>query len=282
MATVVLALVRCIFPEVAGQSYSDNALTDSLSVDTTEVLFSDDTLAVVSASDSLVSSMQAEAKKRAEDSIQLSTEKLSNQPAVVVTGMGRFFDGKHPILSVPSFREEFADSQQVQIIAANTFGVQAVQNREDAEQRKGELVYVGSNPYYYVKELTASIPYLVPRAAVLLQDIGRNFFDSLQVKRVPLHKIMVTSVLRSKDDVARLRTHNHNATENSCHLYGTTFDIGYNHYQTVRSRSGQPRRDVQSDTLKYILAEVLRDLRNQNRCYVKYEVQQSCFHITVR
>ena len=32
-------------------------------------------------------------------------------------------------------------------------------------------------------------------------------------------KIIVTSILRTKDDVAKLRTRNGNATENSCHLY---------------------------------------------------------------
>ena len=41
----------------------------------------------------------------------------------------------------------------------------------------------------------------IPRAAVLLQDIGHNFFDSLQCKGVPLHKIIVTSVLRTKEEI---------------------------------------------------------------------------------
>ena len=137
-------------------------------------------------------------------------------------------------------------------------------------------------PYFYVDALHSSIPYLVPRASVLLEDIGRNFFDSLQIKGVPLHKIIVTSVLRSKDDVARLRGHNGNATENSCHLYGTTFDICYNRYKTVSDPNGPARRQVQNDTLKWVLSEVLRDLRLQKRCYVKYEVKQGCFHITTR
>ena len=144
-----------------------------------------------------------------------------------------------------------------------------------------ELVYIGSNPYFYVDRLRNSIPYLVPRASVLLQDIGRNFFDSLQIKGIPLHKIIVTSVLRSKADVAKLRGKNQNATENSCHLYGTTFDVCYNRYKTVQA-PGERRREVRNDTLKYILAEVLRDMREQNRCYIKYEVHQGCWHITVR
>ncbi|MDE6647352.1 MAG: hypothetical protein K2K03_05895, partial [Prevotella sp.] len=101
------------------------------------------------------------------------------------------------------------------------------------------------------------------------------FYDSLYVKGVPLNQLIVTSVLRTVDDVAKLQRHNLNATERSCHLFGTTFDICYNRYHPVT----QPVRD---DTLKWVLSEVLRDMRQQERCYVKYEVKQGCFHITVR
>ena len=188
----------------------------------------------------------------------------------------------HKIRSVPSYSEAFPDTNAVQLVAAQKWGVSPVKNREDAESRKRELVFVGSNPYFHVDPLYSSIPYLVPRAAVLLQDIGQAFFDSLYVKGVPMHKIIVTSVLRSQEDVAKLRRRNGNATENSCHLYGTTFDICYNRYKTVENPEGPARRQVRNDTLKWVLSEVLRDMRNQDRCYIKYEVKQGCFHMTVR
>ncbi len=188
---------------------------------------------------------------------------------------------KHRIFSVPHFGNTFPDQQDVQILAANKYGVAPVQNRDEAEHSKGKLVYVGSNPFFFVDNLKNSIPYLVPRASVLLQDIGRAYFDSLQIKNIPLHKIIVTSILRTKDDVAKLRTRNGNATENSCHLYGTTFDICYNRYKTVQTQK-EPRRQVRNDSLKWVLSEVLRDFREQQRCYIKYEVKQGCFHITVR
>ena len=161
-------------------------------------------------------------------------------------------------------------------------GCDACCNRADAEARKKELVYIASSPYYHVDRLRQSIPYLVPRAAVLLQDIGQAFFDSLYIKGVPLHRLIVTSVLRTQEDVSRLRGINGNATENSCHLYGTTFDICYNRYETVEDPEGPPRRAVRNDTLKIILSEVLRDMREQGRCFIKYEVKQGCFHMTVR
>ena len=190
----------------------------------------------------------------------------------------------HRILSVRSYSDAFPDAQDVQIVAANKWGVKPVSNRADAERRKSELVYVGSNPYFFIEPLYQSIPYLVPRASNALQEIGRCFFDSLQVKGLPLHKIIVTSVLRTKEDVTRLRRHNGNATENSCHMYGTTFDIAYNRYLRVEENDSaySKRRTVADVRLKQILSEVLNDQRHLGRCYVKYEVKQGCFHITVR
>ena len=188
----------------------------------------------------------------------------------------------HPIRSVYSYQECFPDVQDVQILAARRWGVSPVRDRWQAEQRKSELVYVGSNPYYVIDHgMSHSIPYLVPRAADLLHHIGRTYLDSLAVKGVPLHRIIVTSVLRSEADVERLRLHNGNASDQSCHRFATTFDIAYNRYKTVEP-PGQHRRPVTNDTLKYVLSEVLRDVRQQGRCYIKYEVKQGCFHITTR
>jgi hypothetical protein len=188
----------------------------------------------------------------------------------------------HRIFSVPSYDRAFPDSNHVQLVAAQRWGVKPVKDRDDAERRKSELVYMGLSPYYFVDPLYSSIPYLVPRAAILLQDIGQAFFDSLQVKGIPLHRFIVTSVLRTESDVVKLRRHNGNATEHSCHLYGTTFDICYNRYNTVEDPDGPQRRRVRDDSLKYVLSEVLNDMRQQGRCYIKYERKQGCFHMTVR
>ena len=187
----------------------------------------------------------------------------------------------HKIYSVPSFATAFPDENDVQLIAADENGVKPPKNRAEAERRMNDLVFAGANPYFYVDDLKQSIPYLVPKASMLLQDIGKSFYDSLYVKGIPLHQIIVTSILRTDEDVARLQKVNHNATENSCHRYGTTFDICYNRYKTV-TVDAEPRRMVRNDTLKWVLAEVLRDKREAGRCYVKHEVKQGCFHITVR
>ena len=291
VTVLVLALVRCIFPSIA----SDRKLSPDLAavdVDSTTVevaqkkapVVPEKTMKTEKNTETKVAKLnetaekqQTESKKK-EDSIPAPPKNYKNNPFFNADGT----PVKNKIYSVPSYSQTFPDLQEVQYVSAQKWGVRPVQNRAEAEGRKSELVYIGSNPYFYVDNLRRSIPYLVPRASVLLQDIGRSFFDSLQVKGVPLHKIIVTSVLRSKDDVSRLRSFNGNATENSCHMFGTTFDICYNRYMTVEAPDGPKRRQVQNDTLKWVLSEVLRDLRLQKQCWVKYEVKQGCFHITVR
>ena len=274
VVVLLLALVRVIFPGVAKPKMAAADAADSTLVAAKDSAASAD----VSSDKEDADKTEAENLKKDELSVTPDTEQ-GGKPSIFFDKDGK--EVKHRIFSVPHFGNTFPDQQDVQILAATKHGVKPVQNRLEAENSKGKLVYVGSNPFFYVDKLNNSIPYLVPRASVLLQDIGRAYFDSLQIKGIPLHKIIVTSILRTKDDVAKLRTRNGNATENSCHLYGTTFDICYNRYKQIQTRE-QPRRQVQNDTLKWVFSEVLRDFRNKNRCYIKYEVKQGCFHITVK
>lgn len=50
----------------------------------------------------------------------------------------------------------------------------------------------------------------------------------------------------------------------------------------IEDEDGRPLQDVSADTLKLVLSEVLRDLRKADKCYIKYELKQGCFHITTR
>ena len=207
-------------------------------------------------------------------------------PVLLVPPSFRRQDGtplRHKIYSVSSYHNCFPDVQDVHYPVAVANGVPPVKDRDEAELHKTELLYVGANPYYEIDPaMRSSIPYLVPKASLLLQDIGRRFLDSLAVKGIPLHTIIVTSVLRTEADVAHLRRINGNASEQSCHRFATTFDISYNRYHTVSPPDEPQRRAVRNDSLKFILSEVLRDMRENGRCYIKYEVKQGCFHITVR
>lgn len=180
------------------------------------------------------------------------------------------------------FRESFPDLNDVQLATAQRLGIPSIRDREDAEQHRDRLVYVGECPYYAIDRLRYSIPFLVPRAARLLEELSRSFADSLMSRGMPLYRPMVTSLLRTENDVKRLRRVNHNASEQSCHQYGTTFDICYNKFVRVIDPSDTVTRDVWPGELKALLAEVIDDQRVLGTCYVKYEVHQSCFHITAR
>lgn len=188
----------------------------------------------------------------------------------------------HPLGHTADYDVCFPDVQDTQIVAAKRWGITPMLNSDELAKHKSELVYIGASPFYVLdKGMTSSLPYLVPRASALVDRIGRGFMDSLYVRGIPLHKVIVTSALRTKSNVAELQKVNVNATEGSCHGYGTTVDICYSRYYTV-APPGETRRVVSDDTLKYVLSQVLRDLREEGACYVKHEKKQGCFHLTVR
>ena len=190
----------------------------------------------------------------------------------------------HNIRGVVSYKRSFNDLNDVQLATAKRIGIRPIASREEAEDEveSAYLERIASCERYDVDSLTHSIPYLIPKASALLDTIGVNFLDSLKHKGLNPNKIIVTSVLRTKDDVKRLRRTNGNASLNSCHFYGTTFDISWKRFTKVEHPEGRPMQDVSADTLKLVLSEVLRDLRKADRCYVKYELRQGCFHITAR
>lgn len=181
--------------------------------------------------------------------------------------------------------KEFSDLNEVQLAAARQNGLKhAIANREEAEKlvEEGGMVFVGASPLFFLKDLDHSIPYLVPKAHRLLNRISLNFMDSLKSKKIPVHKLVVTSVLRTRSDINSLKRTNVNATTQSCHEYGTTIDIAYNNFQEMEEDPMEIHNGVRAANMKRALGEVLRDLRYEGRCYVKHEMKQGCFHITVR
>lgn len=171
----------------------------------------------------------------------------------------------------------FNDLNDVQLTAARKYGLKSPITIADAPNDR-RLVHIESNRYYNIDKLTHSVPYLVPRAAELLEDMGRAFQDSLFNRGYNRnHRFTVTSVLRTEETVKQLRKTNVNSSENSCHCYGTTFDISYFTYTTPPTG-----RTASVDKMRQILYQVVYDMQLQGRCYVKYEKQQTCLHITTR
>ena len=157
------------------------------------------------------------------------------------------------IRGVVSYKRSFGDLNEKHLNVAQAIGIRVLSSREEAEKMREQLQPITTNELYAVDSLTHSIPYLIPGAASLLDTIGHNFLDSLTAKGLNPNKIIVTSVLRTQDDV-----------------------------QKIEDEDGRPLQDVSADTLKLVLSEVLRDLRKADKCYIKYELKQGCFHITTR
>ena len=190
----------------------------------------------------------------------------------------------HPVrIYDVKFAREFNDMNDVQLEMAQAIGISPVADREEAEKRKSQLVRLEDTDTYVIDSLTHSIPYLIPAARDLLDEIGRVFQDSLRAKGLNPNKLVVTSVLRTEADVAKLRSRNINASENSTHRYGTTFDLSYWRYVKIPDLRGRPYEDVPPEALRAVLSQVLKDLHDKGDvCYVKYEKKQNCFHITVK
>lgn len=181
------------------------------------------------------------------------------------------------VANIGPLRRAFLDSNYKHLQAADAFGTHVIGDLDDAWCIDYPLVEIRSCPEYFVDELTHSYPYLVPEAAELLKEIGRNFNDTLQARGGGNYRIKVTSVLRTPATVKRLRRINRNAVDSSSHQYATTFDISYSRF--ICDSLGVNRS---FEDLKNLLAEILYKLRADERCYVVYERKQSCFHITVR
>jgi len=178
-----------------------------------------------------------------------------------------------------SYNRDFADLNDIQLADAQRIGILPLESRADVVNASKKLKEVKTNRYYEIEDLRHSIPYLIPSAAKLLEDIGRSFSDSLVSLNAPVYRIKITSVTRTLDDVKMLTKHNRNASENSTHMFGTTFDVSWVRFDKLDSKDSL---EIDKDHLKMVLACVLREMRNSGRCFVKHERHQGCFHVTVR
>lgn len=170
----------------------------------------------------------------------------------------------------------FDDKNDVQLVAAKARGITPLRDVSETERIAQELVPVEPNENFTIRSLTHSIPYLVPHAEQLLQDIAADFATSLAAREMAPHKLVVTSLTRTQSQRASLAKNNANAAEESAHCYGTTLDISWTRYEPVGNET------LGDDVLKQVLAAVLYQYQQAGRCYVKHEKKQSCFHITAR
>ena len=179
-----------------------------------------------------------------------------------------------------NYRLKFNDLQVKQHAAASAIGLpRPPKDRDDAARMRKRLVEIKTNDNYIVDSLTHSVPFLIPSAKRELDSIGAEWADILSRNNLPHYRFYVTSVLRTQEDIKYLqRSGNINSVTQSCHCYGTTFDLAYMRYNKVT----RTRDYMHEDNLKLVLGQVLLNHQRAGKIYVKYEAKQSCFHVTVR
>lgn len=178
-----------------------------------------------------------------------------------------------------NYKLKFNDLQLRQHEAACRIGLpHPPKDRADAASMRKRLVEIKTTDNYIVDSLTHSVPYLIPSAKRELDEIGAEWADILQRNGLPHYRFYVTSVLRTEEDIRALQRHNINSVTQSCHCYGTTFDLAYMRYDKVT----RTREYMHEDNLKLVLGQVLLNHQRAGKIFVKYEAKQSCFHITVR
>lgn len=203
---------------------------------------------------------------------------VSHSPKVEYVERTRLAEDCIPVINPNTIQygQEFNDINDTQLVVARKNGLRHPELVTDPTL-SDELLPIVTNDLYVVDSMTFSKPFLVPDAVMLLQYIGLRFQELSHAYKPEHHyRFIVTSALRSQDDVERLRRRNRNATETSCHCYGTTIDITYMRF---RDENGD---DVDDLMLKNLVAQTLAELRYEGLCYVKYERRQACFHLTLR
>lgn len=172
----------------------------------------------------------------------------------------------------------FDDNNDIQLEAARKNGI-ANPYCSYNPQDDSLLVPIYSNDLYCVDEMDFSSPYLVKKAALLLQMLALRFNQIVEESGKDGghgYRLIVTSALRTPSSVAQLRRYNRNATDNSCHVFGTTIDVSYIRF--LRDDNVV----VNEIFLQQALAKAFYELRYEGLCYVKFERRQSCYHFTVR
>ena len=173
---------------------------------------------------------------------------------------------------------QFKDMHGEQLYAAKKYGVTPIESRAELEENQRRLKKVETTNLYLIDQLTHSAPYLTKGAKSLLKEIGKRFQKELDRQGYREHRIIVTSLFRTRRDVEALRRVNSKAGENSAHMYGTTFDLSY----TCFNRIGKTGKAVSNEVICNILGKIIYDLREEGECWAILERDQRCIHVTVR
>ena len=153
-------------------------------------------------------------------------------------------------------------------VEAKLKGIKACKDASDLKRRisEGKLVKVKSGNRYIVEKMTFSYPCITKDSKLLLDEIARRFSEKTSQKGLKGVRFFITSMTRKAESVKSLRRYNMNASANSPHLYGNAFDISYKRF-IVRK---WVLTNCDKKFLKEALAEVIWQLREENKCWATY------------
>jgi hypothetical protein len=164
--------------------------------------------------------------------------------------------------------------------AAKLRGIKVCKDENELKRRisEGNLVKVRSGNSYTVEKMTFSYPCVTRDSKILLDEISRRLREKTSQKGLNGVRFFITSMTRKTINVRSLRRYNRNASANSPHLYGNAFDISYKRF-IVRK---WVLTNCDKKFLKEALAEVIWQLRAENKCWATYEKVQNCYHVVSR
>jgi hypothetical protein len=186
--------------------------------------------------------------------------------SVIFPLLGKRNLSKHELC--PKCEIYFKDKQAKQERAYRNDGIkpQKELNGLDRLKRRRILMVIPDRKYFKIdNNMIHSRPYLLPKAISFLDTLGKRY--QYRLGSYPLEAFVITSATRSISSVAKLSKNNINASKASLHLRGKTFDISYSQFKNDSTRSA------------FILT--LKELKEQKKCFVKFEENQHCLHITV-
>lgn len=179
----------------------------------------------------------------------------------------------------------YKDLNPVHLKHAKKNGVQSFKTNQSFKENiedllhKDKLVQLSDNKYYRICPLTHSHAYLTPAAEHFLSDLGKRFSKKLNENDKPDYYFQISSLLRTIENQKDLSRGNGNASPNSSHYYGTTFDIPY--FTVVKRTLLWYETEISDGDASKLLSEAIGELREEGRCVVVTEKNERCFHITV-
>lgn len=195
------------------------------------------------------------------------------------------------------------DLNATQIATARTLG-RRVSGEAEMERLRSEgrlVALADSTPYWILRDMDHSVPYVTPDAHAMLLELGRRFHARLDRLRLPRYRMKVTSALRTDETQAKLRKINSYASQTvSAHEFGTTVDVSHERFaapaEPGTSARGAPSAvrpepmEVEmldsigvehSRVLQAELGRAIAEMRDGGALHVMMENRQPVYHMTV-